>query len=93
MVVATTNLFARLTIVFRDVFDDDEIALTPHLAARDVEGWDSIGTVRLFLEIERTFRVRFSAAEISLVKNVGEIVDLLGRKLPPRLSDSLPAPD
>jgi hypothetical protein len=35
------DLFERLTPVFREVFDNDGIALTAQLSAWNVNGWDS----------------------------------------------------
>ena len=35
-------LYERLTTIFHNVFDDDEIVLTPQLTASDVDGWDSL---------------------------------------------------
>ena len=35
------DIYAELTQVFRDVFDDDDITLTGATTAEDVPGWDS----------------------------------------------------
>jgi acyl carrier protein len=70
----------KLTLLIRDVFDNDDVVATPELTAREVNGWDSLGNVRLFLEIEKAFSVSFSALEIALTENVGEIVKLIERK-------------
>lgn len=70
----------RLTPLLRDVFDNDDLVATPELTARAVDGWDSLGNVRLFLEIERAFSIRFSATEIASLKNVGQLVELIGKK-------------
>jgi acyl carrier protein len=74
------SIFERLTPLLRDVFDDDDIVATPELTAQKVGGWDSLGNVRLFLEIEKEFSVRFSATEIISLKNVGQLVDLIEKK-------------
>jgi acyl carrier protein len=76
-----TPVFDRLTTVLRDVFDNDEIIATPELSARNVNGWDSLGNVRLFLEIERAFAVRFSAIEIGSLKNLGQLAELIEQKV------------
>lgn len=70
----------RLTPVLRDVFDNEDIVATSGLTARQVEGWDSLGNVRLFIELEKVFRVRFSAAEIASLRNVGQMADLIASK-------------
>lgn len=71
---------ARLTELLRDVFDNDDIELTSDMTAADVEGWDSMGNVRLFLAIEQEFGLRFAASEIGAIKNVGELVAAIERK-------------
>lgn len=76
----TETVYSKLTDVFHDVFDDDEIVLSPHLSANDVEGWDSLKHVRLLLTVERTFRIKFSTSEIGRLKNVGELAALIQSK-------------
>ena len=78
--MANASTFDTLTQVLCDVFDNDELIATPELTARSVDGWDSLGNVRLFIEIERVFGVRFSATEISSLKNAGQLAELLERK-------------
>ncbi|VXC21895.1 acyl carrier protein [Massilia sp. 9I] len=75
-----TSIYATLTEILRDTFDNDDLEATPSLNAAQVEGWDSMGNVRLFLSIEQEFGVRFNASEISGIKNVGELVALLQQK-------------
>jgi acyl carrier protein len=74
------RIYAALTEILRDTFDNDDLVASPSLTAAQVEGWDSMGNVRLFLAIEQEFGVRFNASEISGIKNVGELVTLLGQK-------------
>jgi acyl carrier protein len=78
--MTNASIFEKLTAVLRDVFDDDELVATPDLTARNVEGWDSLGNVRLFLEIEKAFSVRFGATEIGSLKNVGQLVEVIQKK-------------
>jgi acyl carrier protein len=72
---------ARLTRVFRDVFDDDTIVLHPALTAKDIDGWDSLTHVRLLLTIERTLNIRISAHEMASLKSVGDLIRLVEGKL------------
>jgi len=46
------EVWARLTGVFREVFDDDEIVIAPATTARDVDGWNSLANIRLMISIE-----------------------------------------
>ena len=71
--------------VFRDVFDDESIVLSPQSSARDIEDWDSLNHVRLMLAVSRAFQTKFTAAEISRLKNVGDLAELLDRKRKPQI--------
>ena len=77
---ASRETYLRLTEVLRDVFDNDDITATPELTAAQVQDWDSMGNVRLFLAIEMAFGVRFGSGEIVGMKNVGELAQLIERK-------------
>lgn len=78
--MSDSAIYEQLTQVFQDVFDDDELAITPDLTADDVEEWDSLSHIRLVLSVERAFKVKFSAAEVDKLKNVGDLVALIKAK-------------
>jgi acyl carrier protein len=71
------DIYARLTGLFHDVFDDDSIVVTPELSAKQVDGWDSVTHIRLLLTIEKAFKVKFSTTEIGKLENVGGLVRLI----------------
>jgi acyl carrier protein len=73
-------IYAKLTDIFHDVFDDDSIVVAAQLTAADVDEWDSLSHIRLVLAIEKKFGVKFSAAEVGRLKNVGEFVALIQSK-------------
>lgn len=75
------QIFAKLTDVLRDVFDDDTLVATPELTASDVGGWDSFAHLRVIFTVENEFRVSFSASQMSSLKNVGELAELIQAKL------------
>lgn len=71
------QIYAQLSEIFQDVFDEDSISLTPDLSARDVDSWDSLTNIRLMVTVEKVFKIRISTAEIGNLKNVGELVALI----------------
>jgi len=75
------QIYAKLTAIFRDVFDDDSLQLSPELTAADVLEWDSLNHIRLVVSAERVFGMRFSAAQVSRLKNVGEFAELIGARM------------
>jgi acyl carrier protein len=78
--MTTEDAYPKLTEVFRDVFDDDSILVTPELTASDVDEWDSFNHIRLVVAVEKKFGMKFSAAEVQRLKNVGEFVALIQAK-------------
>jgi acyl carrier protein len=78
--VESKDIYQQLANVMHDVFDDDAIVLTPDLTAAQVDGWDSLTHIRLMIAIERAFSVKFAAAEVGKLKNVGELVSLIAAK-------------
>ena len=75
------EVFATLTDIFRDVFDDNDIELTDATTADDIEDWDSLEQINLVVACEKKFNVKFDMKEIQALKNVGEMVDTIVGKL------------
>ena len=71
------EVYKRLEEVFHDVFDDDSIRLSPATTADDIEDWDSIEHINLIGAVEEEFGVRFKMGEVSGMKNVGEMVEII----------------
>jgi acyl carrier protein len=74
------ELYSGLNEIFRQVLDDDEIDLKPTMTADDVEGWDSMNHIFIVVEIEKRFGIKFQAAEMEELKNVGELAALVREK-------------
>lgn len=75
------DLLARLEPVFRDVLDDPALRLSAETSASNLEGWDSLAHVNLVFAIEQEFGVRFTLQELEHLRTVGDIVDLVERKM------------
>jgi len=72
-----SEIYSRLTDIFRKVFDDEDIDVTPKLAAADVDGWDSLTHIRLIMTVEKVFKMKFSTSEIGKLENVGSLAELI----------------
>lgn len=75
------ELYAGLNEIFRQVLDDDSIDLKPTMTADDVDGWDSMNHIFIVVEIEKRFGIKFQAAEMEELKDVGELAALVREKV------------
>lgn len=71
------KIIDRLTEVFRDVFDDEELVIGDSTTADDIEDWDSLEHISLIAAVEKAFKMRFTMKEVSGMKNVGEMISIL----------------
>ena len=77
-----SDIYAQLTEIMIEIFNDDNITLTPETTAADVENWDSLNNIRLMAQIESEFEMRFTTFELTGLKNVGELVAILQARSP-----------
>jgi acyl carrier protein len=75
-----TQVIARLQPIFDDLFMQP-VVLRPDLTADEVEEWDSLLQISLLLTVERHFGIRFRVGEVESTKNVGELADLIARRM------------
>lgn len=78
--VDSAEIYRTMTAILREVFEDDGLEATPQLTADDVDGWDSLNHIRLMLAVQKRFGVKFSAAEVGKLQNVGDLVALVRAK-------------
>ena len=75
------DIYPKLTGIFRDIFDDGTLELSPGLTASDVPEWDSFNHINLIVAIESQFGVKFQTAELESMQTVGHLADLIQTKL------------
>lgn len=75
------DILKRLEVIFRDIFDDENIVLTNETTANDIEDWDSLAQINLIVAIRREFKINFDLEEVSKYKNVGDMVKAIKEKL------------
>jgi acyl carrier protein len=75
------EIYAQLTEIFHDLFDDDTLVLTPGLTAAEVPEWDSFNHINLIVAVEAGFKIKFQTAELESLLTVGHLADLIHKKL------------
>lgn len=71
----------ELTPVFGEVFDDNSIVLTRDTTADDIDDWDSLTHMNLVMAVELRFKVKFALGELQTLRNVGDMLDLINKKI------------
>ncbi len=71
--------------LFQEVFDDPDLEISDELTADDVELWDSLEHINLIIATENRFKIKFTTAEMSRLKehdqNVGSFIQMIESKL------------
>jgi len=71
----------ELEPIFRQVFDDEAIILQRETTSDDIDEWDSLTHMNLVVALELRFKIKFALGELQKLRNVGEMLDLINRKL------------
>jgi len=75
------EIHQKLTLVFRDLFDDPTLEISDATTAKDVAGWDSIMHVTLIVAVEKAFGISFTTKEIKTLANVGSLIQLIAKRV------------
>jgi len=78
--MTSEELFNIIQDVFRDIFDEDDLIIHSETNADDIEDWDSLNHINLISAIEKELKIRFALGELEVLKNVGEMIDLILKK-------------
>ena len=74
-------IFEKLNEIFRDYFDDESICLKDETTADDIEDWDSLEHINLIVTIEKEFGMKLSMGEVTTMKNVGAMADIIADRI------------
>ena len=75
------EILSELTAIFRDVFRDSSLTVTPTLSAEDVEKWDSLAHVDMLAAVEERFQIRIPSWQMASLQNVGDLVQAITERL------------
>jgi acyl carrier protein len=79
--ISHDDIYAELTITFRDIFRDTTIILRPESTPETIAGWDSFKYVSVLVAIEAAYTIELDGPELDNVQNVGELVALIQAKV------------
>lgn len=67
----------KVTEIFRDIFDDEDLVITDETNADDIEDWDSLEHISLIVAMEKEFNTKFDIKMVNKLENVGGMIDLI----------------
>jgi acyl carrier protein len=79
-----TELLGKITGVLSEIIDNPSLSLSESTTADEVNDWDSINHVKLLIGLESDLGFRFETDEVSGLRKVGDLIDLIERKLSQR---------
>lgn len=75
------EILERVTVMMRDLTEDETLILRDDTTPEEVEKWDSLLHVKLMVTIESDFDLRFDVDELREPENVRDIIMLIQSKL------------
>jgi acyl carrier protein len=82
--VDKAEILAQVQDILADVLDLPDLKVTLQTTAEDVEGWDSFNHINIVVAVESKFGIKFHTAEVEELRNVGDLVDLIEKKVKAR---------
>lgn len=79
--MTSAEILAELQTVISDILDIPGLKLTSDTTAMDVEGWDSLSHINIISAVEERYGIRFALGELQDLKDVGDMADLVQKKL------------
>jgi acyl carrier protein len=79
--VGDKEILAKVRDIVADVNDLPNLTINLQTTAEDVDGWDSFNHINIVVAVEHEFGIKIHTAEIENLRNVGELVELIGAKL------------
>lgn len=73
------EIIEQLTPIAQAMLKDNSLIISDDLSAANVPTWSSMSFMMLLTEIENHFGFKFKMMEILSLKNMGAIIDAIGK--------------
>lgn len=74
------EMLSQINEIFVDTLDIEDIEIVESTQAEDVDEWDSLTHIMLVVAVEKSFKIKFTSAEIQSWNNVGEMMNCMQEK-------------
>lgn len=79
--MANEEILKTVSEVIKDVLELPNLTVTRDTTANDVDEWDSMTHMQIIAGLEGRYKVRFALGELQVLKNVGDMIELIQKKL------------
>lgn len=74
-------IYEKLKSAILDELKIGEYEITAETQANQIPGWDSLNHMNVILSIEKSYGIRFSAYDVLRCNNIGDLQNLIDRKI------------
>ncbi|MFT5168571.1 MAG: acyl carrier protein [Saprospiraceae bacterium] len=74
------TIFSDLQLVFRSVFNAEQLIISPNTSQGNIDLWDSLNHAILIEKVEKQFDVKFDLMDMLGMQTAGEICDKIFEK-------------
>ena len=67
--------------IFSDILDLEKDIINLESSPEDIDEWDSLQHIMLIMGTEKKFELKLTVEEVAELKDVGEMIDLVIKKL------------
>ncbi len=75
------EILLTITGIIREVLELPDLVVTLDTSATDVDEWDSMTHIQIIAAIESKYKIRFALGELQALKNAGDMINLIQKKL------------
>lgn len=69
------EVLERINVIFREVFNNEELTVSEESNSDTIEEWDSLNHINLISAVEKEFGIKFGMDEFMTVNSVNGIVE------------------
>jgi acyl carrier protein len=77
--IDSSEFVAKLTEIFRQECEKDNLKITMQTVQSDIESWDSLAHVRIVMGVERAYNIQLDVAEIESINSVRAFYEAVTR--------------
>ena len=76
-----SEILLTITSIIQEVLEIPDVQVTLETSAADIDEWDSMTHIQIIASIEKKYSIRFALGELQSLKNVGDMINLINKKL------------